>query len=163
MTERLHFNALEKKMATHSSILVWRIPWTEEPGWSHRVRRNRATNSHTLPPIFIWYPELPYQLLLGTLPLHVFPCKTLTCGSKLCLMITAVKCPWPPRENQSLVALGQCWLLQQLQSFAFKQVNKPVSCLSDWSVSTLKAGVWFYCHPWEYLLKPLGTQDVFVH
>ena len=25
-------NTLEKKMATHSSILAWRIPWTEEPG-----------------------------------------------------------------------------------------------------------------------------------
>ena len=23
---------LEEKMATHSSILAWRIPWTEEPG-----------------------------------------------------------------------------------------------------------------------------------
>ena len=23
---------LEKKMATHASILAWRIPWTEEPG-----------------------------------------------------------------------------------------------------------------------------------
>ena len=23
---------LEKKMAPHSSVLVWRIPWTEEPG-----------------------------------------------------------------------------------------------------------------------------------
>ena len=23
---------LEKKMATHSSILLWEIPWTEEPG-----------------------------------------------------------------------------------------------------------------------------------
>jgi len=23
---------LEKAMATHSSILAWRIPWTEEPG-----------------------------------------------------------------------------------------------------------------------------------
>ena len=23
---------LEKRMATHSSILTWRIPWTEEPG-----------------------------------------------------------------------------------------------------------------------------------
>ena len=23
---------LEKEMATHSSIRVWRIPWTEEPG-----------------------------------------------------------------------------------------------------------------------------------
>ena len=34
---------LEKGMATHSSILDWRIPWTEEPGGlqaivSHRVR-----------------------------------------------------------------------------------------------------------------------------
>ena len=24
---------LEKEMATHSSILVWKIPWTEKPGW----------------------------------------------------------------------------------------------------------------------------------
>ena len=34
---------LEEGMATHSSILAWRIPWTEEPGglqsiWSQRVR-----------------------------------------------------------------------------------------------------------------------------
>ena len=32
MTERLHFNALEKEMATHSSVLSWRIPGMEEPG-----------------------------------------------------------------------------------------------------------------------------------
>jgi len=25
-------NSLEKGMTTHSSILAWRIPWTEEPG-----------------------------------------------------------------------------------------------------------------------------------
>ena len=25
-------NPLEKEMAPHSSILAWRIPWTEEPG-----------------------------------------------------------------------------------------------------------------------------------
>ena len=25
-------DSLEKGMPTHSSILVWRIPWTEEPG-----------------------------------------------------------------------------------------------------------------------------------
>ena len=24
---------LEKEMATHSSILAWKITWTEEPGW----------------------------------------------------------------------------------------------------------------------------------
>ena len=37
-----HFDALEKEMATHSSVLAWRIPGTGEPGglpsmWSHRV------------------------------------------------------------------------------------------------------------------------------
>ena len=33
-TERLHFHfhTLEKEMATYSSVLAWRIPWTEEPG-----------------------------------------------------------------------------------------------------------------------------------
>ena len=32
-------DALEKGMATHSSILAWKIPWTEEPGgspWGHK-------------------------------------------------------------------------------------------------------------------------------
>ena len=41
-TERLHFHAWEKEMATHSSVLAWRIPRTGEPGGlpsmeSHRV------------------------------------------------------------------------------------------------------------------------------
>ena len=31
-TEWLHFHALEKEMATHSSVLAWRIPGTGEPG-----------------------------------------------------------------------------------------------------------------------------------
>ena len=40
-----HFPALEKEMATHSSVLAWKIPRTVEPGGlqsmgSHRVRHN---------------------------------------------------------------------------------------------------------------------------
>ena len=31
-TFTFHFHALEKEMATHSSVLVWRIPGTVEPG-----------------------------------------------------------------------------------------------------------------------------------
>ena len=31
-TFTFHFNALEKEMATHSSVLAWRIPETGEPG-----------------------------------------------------------------------------------------------------------------------------------
>ena len=42
---------LEKKMSTHSSILAWKIPWTEEPGGlqsmgSQRVGHDWATNTH---------------------------------------------------------------------------------------------------------------------
>ena len=32
MTERLHFHTVEKEMATHSSVLAWRIPGMGEPG-----------------------------------------------------------------------------------------------------------------------------------
>ena len=45
---------LEKGMATHSCILAWRIPWTEEPGrlqsmGSQRVRHDWATNTYLTP------------------------------------------------------------------------------------------------------------------
>ena len=41
----------EDEMTTHSSILAWRIPWTEEPGelqslGLQRLRHNLATNFH---------------------------------------------------------------------------------------------------------------------
>ena len=44
-TFTFHFDALEKEMSTHSSVLAWRIPGTAEPGglppmWSHRVRHD---------------------------------------------------------------------------------------------------------------------------
>ena len=44
-TFTFQFHALEKEMATHSSVLAWRIPGTEEPGGllsmgSHRVRHD---------------------------------------------------------------------------------------------------------------------------
>ena len=37
-------DTLEKGMATHSSILAWRIPWTEEPGG---LQSTGATKSQT--------------------------------------------------------------------------------------------------------------------
>ena len=44
-TERLHFHALEKEMATYASLLAWRTPGTGEPGGLpsmglHRVGRD---------------------------------------------------------------------------------------------------------------------------
>ena len=45
LTFTFHFHTLEKEMATHSSVLAWRIPRTWEPGelpsmGLHRVRHN---------------------------------------------------------------------------------------------------------------------------
>ena len=48
-----HFYALEKDMATHSSVLAWRIPGTEEPGgyspWGHQGldTTERELSTHT--------------------------------------------------------------------------------------------------------------------
>ena len=44
-TFTFHFHVLEREMATHSSVLAWRIPGMGEPGGlpsmgSHRVRHN---------------------------------------------------------------------------------------------------------------------------
>ena len=40
-------NPQEKEMATHSSILAWRIPWTEEPGRLHTVHGGRKESDTT--------------------------------------------------------------------------------------------------------------------
>ena len=64
-------NPLEKEMATHSIILIWKIPWTEEPGglqstesqriwldWAHMhampIKENRVETS-----LFVYYPLDP--------------------------------------------------------------------------------------------------------
>ena len=42
---------LEEEMATHSSILAWKLPWTEEPGrlWSRGHKESDMTEHHHPP------------------------------------------------------------------------------------------------------------------
>ena len=47
---------LEKGMATHSSILAWRIPWTEESGGLYSVGSQRVGHD--------WRLILPYKYLM---------------------------------------------------------------------------------------------------
>ena len=51
---------LEKGMTTHSSILAWRIPWTEDPGGlqsvgSQRVGHDWTTNTFTFNVLTVWH------------------------------------------------------------------------------------------------------------
>ena len=82
---------LEKEMATHSSILAWRIPWTEEPGGlqstdSRRVGHYWATSLFFPPFIFISWRLITLQYCSGF-------CHTLTWISH---GFTCVPHPDPP-------------------------------------------------------------------
>ena len=78
-TFTFHFHALEKEMATHSSVLAWRIPGTEEPGGlpsmgSHRVSRTRlkrlSSSSSSRQDLSLIYLCVPF------FPLVYFVCDT---------------------------------------------------------------------------------------
>ena len=89
---------LKKGMATHSSVLAWRIPWTEEPGGlqsmgSQRVEHSWVTNASTFTfsRVKNASPDL-YFILMLILSLPSFPSWTQTlrklasvvaCGGKV--------------------------------------------------------------------------------
>ena len=74
---------LEKDMATHSSILAWRIPWTEEPDGLQSMESQRDghdwATSHTHGMINIWgitklFPKVAAQChILTSNILHMLP------------------------------------------------------------------------------------------
>ena len=77
---------LEKEMATHSGILAWRIPWTEEPGGLQSIGPQRVCHDcsylackvrSTPLPLIFRVPlrhEPPYILYLHHDPIYYFPC-----------------------------------------------------------------------------------------
>ena len=67
---------LEEEMTTHSNILAWETPWTEEPGrlqsrGSHRVRHNWSTDTHyehiARRMCFFWFLLIFYFFLMWTI------------------------------------------------------------------------------------------------
>ena len=73
-------NPLEKGMATHSKILAWEIPWTEEPGGLHIPRDGKDSNTaerlsththtytqHHLQEAFFVSPSCSFSLRISTI------------------------------------------------------------------------------------------------
>ena len=54
-TYRIWEDPLEKKMATHSSILFWRIPWTEDPGGPQFMDSQSQTDWTTNTRLFFFF------------------------------------------------------------------------------------------------------------
>ena len=67
-----HFHALEKEMATHSSVLAWRIPWTEEPNRLQSIGSQESDTTQRLN-------HLNHHQQISTLEYFLFIC--------LCLFI----------------------------------------------------------------------------
>ena len=76
---------LEKEMATHSSILAWRIPWTEEPGRLQFMGSQRVGHD--------WATSL--------LPFTSFLC----CGTEHCMVILCH--PWQRHEEGYELRVGE--------------------------------------------------------
>ena len=100
---------LEKGMATHSSIVVWRIPWTEEPGGlqstgSHRGGHNWSDLAYTQISIL---QDLKFQVLLQ----HLWTSRGPKDSTMMC---SHQRCPTPGREDSaptSSLSAGQVALL----------------------------------------------------
>ena len=74
-------DSLEEEMATHSSILAWRIPWMEEPCWlqstgSQRVGHNWATS------LSLWHYQEADLFLFPELEACEIPHEVTTFGSR---------------------------------------------------------------------------------
>jgi len=76
-TFTFHFPALEKEMATHSSVLAWRVPGTGEPGGlpsmgSHRVGHDgRLSSSSSNSLVIVSFLLAVYKLYLELLNIRI--------------------------------------------------------------------------------------------
>ena len=50
-------DSLEEEMATHSSILAWGTPWTEEPGGLQSIGQSRILLQRLSTQGEMWYPN----------------------------------------------------------------------------------------------------------
>ena len=144
-TFTFHFPALEKEMATHSSVLAWRIPGTEEPGrlpsmGSHRVRHDWSNSAAAeaacfLTPtpcnqILMWltwdmawtFMKMVISLVVQTYNLAFHCCITLMHGNTSTILLSVL-------QNSSIIGLLR----------GFNALNMKVKSLSC---------VQFFVTPW---------------
>ena len=137
---------LEKGMATHSSILAWRIPWTEEPGGLQSLGsqgvRHDWSDWHT-------HPQTRTHNSLGHLNALIFG------GSGLVCRLNTSRAAEMPLLAQPPMSTG-CLILSPI-------VSLTSSCnLMPGNVFNHKHSGWndFNCPWWAHLQKVLGLPQV---
>ena len=129
-TVTFHFHALEKEMATHSSVLAWRIPGTGEPGGlpsvgSHRVRHDWSDLAVAAMAVEVFHKKNGWIICCGCCLCHFFLC-LLNCCQKLfssgfmhvcCVLLSVLwrvlalgLCVWMSLLTHHLVPYTKCTL-----------------------------------------------------
>ena len=128
----------EKGMATHSSILAWRIPWTEEPGGlqsmgSQGVRHNWANNTFT----FTIFPLLVQALGWKWWKMQNLGASNLECG--LPTWLSGRDSTYQPRSHRM-------WVQSQGWEDPLGEEMATLSSILTWKI------------PWTE--EPVGLQSI---
>ena len=146
---------LEKEMATHSSILTWRIPWTEEPSrvTVHGVSRVRCNLATKPPPpallprskqFFISWLQSPSRVNLE--PMKIKSVTVSTFSLSLCHEVMG---------PNAMILVFKCWVLSQL-------FHSPLSSSSrgSWVPFHFLPLEWYHLHIYCYFSRQSWFQLV---
>ena len=122
-----HFHALEKEMATHSSVLAWRIPGTGEPGGlpsvgSHRVRHDWSDLAAAAASCYHTYNPLP------------------GCTTKFTYVGMRLAVPPPPTLSSRCAHTSSLWLL--MLSEGTRNFLRVIAILLDGACWNQDTRVW---------------------
>ena len=132
---------LEEDLATHSSILAWKIPWTEEPSrgahvtlWSMRLQKVRHDWSNwaqmhklSINSSSLWVVSYINWNYLKTRPQNFFSSKSFSTSLKKNLSISTLLTEYLLSTRCCLGALlwQKTWYSSQLTAHKWKRRNKP--------------------------------------
>ena len=120
------FYFLEKEMATHSSILAWRIPWTMEPGGLQSMGSHKE--SHMIEQLHFHFTSslgFPGGVVIKNLPANAGRCKR--CGFNTYVERS------PGGRNGTQLQLGVAWKIPWTEESGRLQLTRPQRVGHDWA------------------------------
>ena len=157
-TERLHFHALEKEMATHSSVVTWRIPGTGEPGGLpsmglHRDRHNWSDLAEARSLLIPWFSmcdKICQEIYTSSSWTYISSVQSLSC-------VRLFVIPWTA-AHQSSLSITNSWSLLKLMSIELVMPsNHVILCCPLLLLPSIFSRIWVFS---KESFFPWGGQNI---